>query len=120
MLMFALRLFDIRIGNRIRSSGSLCDDMQSPGSDAGVFALLNDVELDLRDPAFNHPKLAGGRTREIDDASGNVRTAVIDPDSHGLSGRDVRHPQLCAERQGRMSGGHRVRIEFLAADRKSV
>jgi len=82
---------------------------------AATSALLNDVEFDLRDAAFHHPKLAGGRTREIDNASGNVGTAVIDPDSHGLSGRYVRHPQLCAERQGRMSGGHCVRIEFLAA-----
>jgi hypothetical protein len=53
--------------------------------------------------------------RDIDDASGHERTAVIDPNCHGLPSRDVRHPQPRTERQRWMSGGHFVRIKPFAA-----
>ena len=67
--------------------------------------LLDDVKFDLCDPASNHPQRIGRGMRDIDDSSGNVRTAVIDPNCHGPAGRDVCHPQPGAKRQRRMSGG---------------
>ena len=77
--------------------------------------LLNDVEFDLCNAAANHPERLGGRIRDVDDASGNERTAVIDPNCHGAPSRDICHPQPGAEWQCAMSGGQFVGIEFFAA-----
>jgi hypothetical protein len=77
--------------------------------------LLDDVKFDLCNTRSNHSQRLGRGIGDIDNSSGNVRTAVIDPNCHRFSTGDVRHAQPCAEWQRRMSGGQIVRIEFFAA-----
>src|SRR5262245_20811004 len=77
--------------------------------------LLNDVDLDLCDTPPNHPELLSGGMRDIDDASANERTAVIDPDRYGATGRDVSDPHPRAEWQGGVSGRQFAGIVFFAA-----
>src|SRR5664279_1049934 len=77
--------------------------------------LLHDVELDVGDALSNHSQRLRRGIGNVDHASGNVRSAVIDPDRHRAAGRDIRHPQPRAERQGRMRGGQLVCVEFFAA-----
>src|SRR5674476_281548 len=55
--------------------------------------------------------------RDVDNSSGNERTAVIDPNCHGPPSSDVCHAQPGAEWQRTMSGGQFVRIEPFAAHR---
>ena len=86
------------------------DPLAHPG-----YLLLHDVQLDLCDASSNYSQRISRRIGDIDNASGNVRTAVVDPNRHRPPGCDVCHTQLCAERQRRMSGGQFVRIEFFAA-----
>jgi hypothetical protein len=63
----------------------------------------------------NHSQRLGRRIRDVDNSSGNVRTAVIDPNCHGPSTGDVGHAQSCSEWQRWMRGGQIVRIELFAA-----
>src|SRR5947209_20051736 len=78
-------------------------------------SLLDDVKFDLRHPSSDDSQRFGGGMRDIDDASGNVRAAVIDPDRHGPAGGDVGDAHPRAERQRAVSGGQFARIEPFAA-----
>jgi hypothetical protein len=74
--------------------------------------LLDDVKFDLCKSASNHPQRLSRRIRDVDNASGNERTAVIDPNRDGAPSSDVCHAQPGAERQRAMSGGQFVGIEL--------
>jgi hypothetical protein len=76
---------------------------------------MDDVEFDVGNTLVDYSERARRGIGDIDNASGDVRTAVIDPDCHGPPGRDVCHAQFCAERQRRMSGGQIVGVELFAA-----
>src|SRR5262249_24031379 len=77
--------------------------------------LLNDVDLDLCDTPPNHPELLSGRMRDIDNASANKRTAVIDPDRYGATRGDVSDPHPRAEGQRGVSGRQFAGIVLFAA-----
>ena len=76
--------------------------------------LLDDVKFDLCDTAYNHSQRFGRGVGNVDNSSADIRTAIIDPDRHGLPAGDVRYPQPGAEWQRGMGGRQFVRIEFLA------
>jgi hypothetical protein len=76
------------------------------------YQLLDDVKFDLCKSASNHPQRLSRRIRDVDNASGNERTAVIDPNRHGPPCSDVCHAQPGAEWQRAMSRGQFVRIEL--------
>jgi hypothetical protein len=84
------------------------------GCCGGFRCLVDDVELDLGDALANHSQRIGGGIGDVDNASGNVGPAVVDPNRHGSPGGDVGHAQFCAERQGRMRGGQFMRVELFA------
>ena len=73
--------------------------------------LLDHVKFDLCKSASNHSQRLSRRIRDVDNASGNERTAVIDPNGDGPPSSDVCHAQPGAERQRAMSGGQFVGIE---------
>src|SRR5262245_56206403 len=77
--------------------------------------LLDDLELDLRDTLAGDSELVGGAVRDVDDAAVDERTAVVDPNRHGLTGGHVGHAHLGAERQRAVRGGQLVLVELLAA-----
>src|SRR5712691_803893 len=81
---------------------------------AGAGQLLNNVEFDLRHALSDDSERFGGGMRDVDDASGNKRATVIDPNRHGLPGGDVGDAQPCAERQRTVRGRQFARIETLA------
>jgi len=45
---------------------------------------LDDVKLDLGDAASNHSQRFGRGVGNVDNSSADIRTAIIDPDRHGL------------------------------------
>ena len=67
--------------------------------------LWDDVKLDLCDAASNHSQRFGRSVGKVDNASADVRTAVIDADRHGLPTGDVGYAQPGAEWQRGMGGG---------------
>jgi len=77
--------------------------------------LSNDLDLHLRNPAFDHADCVGGRIRQIDGSPRNIRTTVIDANRHGPSSLDVRDAQARAKWQCAVSGRQLIRIEFFAA-----
>src|ERR1700688_1837736 len=77
--------------------------------------LLHDVELDVGDTLSDHSERLRRGIGNVDDASGNVGSAVVDPYRHRLAGRDIGHAQPRAEREGRMRSGQFMGIEFFAA-----
>jgi hypothetical protein len=79
--------------------------------------LSNDLELHLRNPAFDHADCLGSRIRQIDRSSGDIRTPVIDANRHGLPGLYVCDAQPRAKWQCSVSGGQLMRIEFFATSR---
>jgi hypothetical protein len=79
------------------------------------FQLLNDVKFDLGNTPANHSQRFGRSIGDVDNSSGNERTAVIDPNCHGPPGGDVCYAQAGAERQRAMSGGQFLRVELFAA-----
>src|SRR5262245_11233441 len=68
-------------------------------------ALVDDVELNLRNAAVDDSQCFRCRIRNIDDSPGNVWTAVVDANRHKPAGRHVCHTQLGTERQRRMRRG---------------
>src|SRR5438552_10064635 len=54
-------------------------------------------------------------SREIDDAGGVARAAIVDPDLDATSVREIGDPHDRAHRQRAMRGRERIRIEELAA-----
>src|SRR5712671_7764974 len=76
---------------------------------------MDDVKFDLCNTPSDHSQRFGRRMRDVDNSSGNERTAVIDPNCHGPPSSDVCHAQPGAEWQCTMSGGQFVRIEPFAA-----
>src|SRR5882672_5423889 len=62
-----------------------------------------------------HSQRFGRGIRDVDNSSGNERTAVIDPNCHGPPSSDVCHAQPGAEWQRTMSGCQFARIEPFAA-----
>jgi hypothetical protein len=65
---------------------------------------LNNVKSNLRDALLDYSQRFGGGMRDVDNASGNEWTAVIDSDRHGSSCGDGGHKHPCAERQSTVSG----------------
>src|ERR1700687_2852262 len=45
--------------------------------------LLHDIKLDVRDTLADHSQRLGRGIGDVDNAPGNVRTAIVDPDRHG-------------------------------------
>src|SRR5437763_16184402 len=76
--------------------------------------LLDDVKFDLCDTASDHSQRFGRGVGNVNNASGDVRAAVINADRHGPPTCDVRYAQPGAEWQRRMRGRQFVRIERLA------
>jgi len=60
-------------------------------------SLLHDIQFHLRDAAADHAERSGCRIGDVDDASGNVGAAIVDPNRHGLPVGDIGHAQLCAD-----------------------
>ena len=77
--------------------------------------LFHDVQLDLCDTSSGNSKRLRSGRRDVDDASRDERTAVIDPNGHRLPGGDVGDAHLGTERQCAVSGGQLLRIEVFAA-----
>jgi len=97
-------------------AANLCRHGDDADVNQGCFRLLLDnVKFDFCNAGSNHSQRLSRRIRDIDNSSGNVRAAVIDPNCHGPSAGDIRHAQPCAEWQRGMSGGQIVRIELFAA-----
>ena len=82
---------------------------------ANPIPLLHHVELHLRQPAIDHAQRIGGGMGDVDNSSGNVGAAVVDPNRHRMPVADIGDAQPRAERQGRMRGRQLRRVEFLAA-----
>ena len=78
-------------------------------------SLFHDVQLDLRDTSSGNSKRLGSGRRDVDDASRDERTAVIDPNGHRPAGGDVGDTHLGTERQCAVSSGQLLRIEFFTA-----
>lgn len=78
-------------------------------------SLLNDLKRDIDHAHPDHSK-GFSRTRcNVDDASTNKRTTVIDSHDHGPSVRDIGHTQARSKRQGRMRRMQRMFVEPFAA-----
>ncbi len=75
---------------------------------------MDDVKFDLCDTASNHSQRFGRGVRDVNNSSGNVRTAVIDANCHRPPTRDVCYAQPSAKWQRRMGSGQFVHIELLA------
>jgi len=76
---------------------------------------LNNVKFDLRNTLSDNSQRFGSEMRDVEDASGNKRTTVIDPNRHGPPSGDVRDAHPRAERQCSVSGSQFARIEPFAA-----
>jgi hypothetical protein len=78
------------------------------------------LELRQLDGACSgHSDGSGGRAGEVDDTAMGVRTPVVDPHDHRLSGALVYDAHAGAEGQGAVSRRECVRVEGLAACRPS-
>src|SRR3954454_4421887 len=78
-------------------------------------SLFHDVQLDLRNTSSGNSKRPGSGRRDVDDASRDERTTVIDPNGHRPPSGDVGDTHLGTERQCAVSSSQLLRIEFFAA-----
>src|ERR1700741_4129543 len=76
--------------------------------------LFDDVELNLCYTLSDDSKRLRGAMGDVAHASGNERTAVVDPDRHRLPGGDVGDAHARGERQRAMRGCQFARLGFVA------
>lgn len=79
---------------------------------AGVWliSLAKNFEFDAGYAGVDHADRAGCTTREVNDASANERTAVVDADYGALVIAQVGDADACAERERAVGCGERVHI----------
>src|SRR5258708_3003717 len=75
---------------------------------------MDDVKFALCYTASNHSQRFGRSVRDVNNSTGDVRTAVIDPNRHRPPTSDVCYAQPSAKWQRRMGSCQFVRIELLA------
>jgi hypothetical protein len=88
--------------------------MLRSGTPNGRLNLMNDVKFNLRNTSIDNSQSFCRRIRDVDNASGNVWTAVIDANCDRSPGRDICHAQPGTEWQRRVSGSQLIRIELFA------
>ena len=76
-------------------------------------AQLNDGQVDLSLAVTDHSDPVGRGIGEVDEPIPHERSAIVDPNAHGLVGLGVSYIDDRAERQGAMRGGQEERIEYL-------
>lgn len=77
--------------------------------------LVEQFQLHPRGAAAVHANLPGGRIRNVDNPTLAPRPAVVNPDNDFLAIGEVRHGDTAVKGERAMRGGHRPRIETLAA-----
>src|SRR5215470_534283 len=80
-----------------------------------VSPLFHDGELHPRETASDHSQSFGRGMRDVDDAPGHERSAVIDPDSDRAPSGEVGDAHPRAERQRPVRGGQFALVELLSA-----